>query len=50
MSIDSIRVNDNIRAYIHERLRVDPELKRWRKDPKMQIDIENILIDKADKM
>ena len=50
MSIDSIRVNDDIRAYVHERLRADPKLKRWHKEPKVQQEIENILMDKADGM
>ena len=50
MSIDSVRVNDDIRAYVHERLRADPELKRWRKDQIVQLEIENILMDKADGM
>jgi len=50
MSIDSVRVNDDIRAYVHERLRADPGLKRWRKEPKVQLEIENTLMDKADGM
>ncbi len=28
MSIDSVRVNDDIRAYIYERLQTDSKLKR----------------------
>jgi len=50
MSIDSVRVNDDIRAYVHERLQADPELKRWRKEPNVQQEIENTLMDKADGM
>ena len=38
ISIDSVRVNDDVRAFVHERLRADPELKRWRK---VQQKIEN---------
>lgn len=50
ISMDSVRINDDIRAYVHERLRADPELKRWRKQPKVQQEIENTLMDKADGM
>jgi len=50
MSINSVRVNDDIRAYVHERLRADPGLKRWRKELKVQQEIENTLLDKADGM
>jgi len=50
ISIDSVRVNDDIRAYVHERLRADPGLKRWRKEPKVKQEIENTLMDKADGM
>ena len=50
ISIDSMRVNDDIRAYVHERLRADPKLKRWHKEPKVQQEIENTLMDKADGM
>ena len=35
ISIDSMRVNDDIRAYVHERLRADPKLKRWYTEPKV---------------
>ena len=35
---------------IHERLRADPKLKRWHKEPKVQQEIENTLMDKADGM
>ena len=35
ISIDSVYVNNDIRAYIHERLRADPKLKRWHKEPKV---------------
>ena len=50
MPIDSVRVNDDIRAYVHERLRADPELKRWHNAPKVQKEIEKTLLDKADGM
>lgn len=50
MSIDSVRVNDDIRAYVHERLQADRGLERWRDKPEVQEEIENILMNKADGM
>lgn len=48
--IDSMHVNDDIRAYIHDKLQTDLKLKRWGKEPKAQQEIENALMDKADGM
>ena len=48
--IDSIHVNDDIRTYVHEKLQTDMKLKRWYKEPKVQQEIENALMDKADGM
>ncbi len=50
MSIDSVRVNDDIRVYVHERLQADPGLKRWRKESNVQQEIENTLMNKVDEM
>ena len=48
--IDSMHVNDDIRAFVHEKLQTDVKLKRWGKEPKAQQEIENALMDKADGM
>ena len=48
--IDSIHVNDDICAYVHEKLQTDLKLKRWYKEPKVQQEIENALVEKADGM
>jgi len=48
--IHSARVNDDIRAYVHERLQTDGTLKRWQKMPQAQQEIEKTLMDKADGM
>ena len=48
--IDSIHVNHDIRAYVHEKLQTDLTLKRWNKEPKVQQEIENALMEKADGM
>ncbi len=45
--IQSILVNDDIRAYVRGRLQTDPKLKRWRNQPKVQLEIESMLMDKA---
>ena len=50
ISIDSVHVNGDIRAYIQERLRSDPGLKSWRNDSEVQQEIENALMKKADGM
>ena len=48
--IQSALVNDDIRAYVHERLQTDRRLKRWQKKPEVQQEIETTLMDKADGM
>ena len=48
--IDSMHVNEDIRAYVHEKLQTDLKLKRWHKKPEVQQEIENALMDKADGM
>ena len=48
--IDSMHVNDDIRAYVQEKLQTDLKLKRWYKEPKVQQEIESALMDKADGM
>ncbi len=45
--IQSILVNDDIRAYVRGRLQTDPKLKRLRNQPKVQLEIESMLMDKA---
>ncbi|KAL9100692.1 MAG: hypothetical protein Q9163_003956 [Psora crenata] len=46
--IQGAHVNDDILAYVHERLQNDPRLKRWRNNTKAQQEIENSLTAKAD--
>lgn len=48
--IQSAFVNDDIRAYVQERLQTDWILRRWRKNPVAQQEIERALMDKADGM
>lgn len=48
--IESTLVNDDIRAYVHGRLQLDRDLKRWQRQPKVQQEIEDTLADKADGM
>jgi len=48
--IQSVHFNEDIRAYGHGRLHTDPKLKRWRNQPKVQLEIEITLMDKADGM
>ena len=50
IGIQSTRVDDDIRTYIHDRLQVDRKLKRWQKDTKVQGMIEDTLMRKADGM
>ena len=50
ISIQSTLVNDDIRTYVHDRLKVDRKLKRWQKDLNMQREIEDTLMKKADGM
>ena len=48
--IQSALVNDDIRAYIQKRLQSDQNLKRWRRKPEVQREIETKLMGKADGM
>lgn len=50
ISIQSAPVNADIMTYIHDRLRVDRKLKRWQKHPKVQLEIGDTLLRKADGM
>jgi len=50
ISIQSVLVKDDIRAYVKHRLQTDRRLKRWRKEFDVQQEIENTLVDKADGM
>ena len=45
--LDSMHINEDIRAFVHEKLQTDVKLKRWGKEPKAQQEIENALMDKA---
>ena len=47
IDIRSTTISADIRTYIHDRLQVDRRLKRWQKDPKIQLEIENTLLGKA---
>ena len=48
--IQSIHINDDIRAYIHGRLQTDRDFQRWRDKPKVQLEIEDTLMFEADGM
>jgi hypothetical protein len=48
--IQSSLIIDDIRAYVHTRVREDNGLKRWRSQPKVQNEIESRLTEKADGM
>jgi NACHT domain len=48
--IQNTLVNDDIRAYTHERLQTDWDLRRWRNKPEVQQEIEKTLMNKADGM
>lgn len=45
--IQSELVTDDIRTYIHERLRTDRRLRRWQKKPEVQREIETTLMGKS---
>ena len=47
ISIQSELVNADIRTYVHDRLQIDRKLKRWQKDSKVQMEIEDTLMTKA---
>jgi len=48
--IQSSLITDDIRAYVHTRVRGDEDLKRWRNRPVIQDEIETRLMEKADGM
>ena len=48
--IQSALVNADIRAYIHGQLRTNRRLQRWQKEPNVQLEIENTLMEKANGM
>jgi hypothetical protein len=48
--IQSVLVNADIRAYVHDRLQTDRSLKRWHKIPEVQKEIETELANKANGM
>jgi hypothetical protein len=48
--IQSVLVNADIRAYVHDRLQTDRSLKRWHKMPEVQKEIETELANKANGM
>ena len=48
--IQSALVNDDIRTYVHKRLRTDQKLKRWQNRSEVQQEIETVLMSKADGM
>ena len=50
IGLQSALVDDDIRAYVHERLLTDQQLKRWRNRPDIQKEIETTLMAKADGM
>lgn len=50
IGVQGSRVNDDIYAYVHSRIRTDRNLKRWQKQTDVQQEIEETLIRKADGM
>ena len=50
IDIRSTLVRADICTYVHDRLQVDRRLKRWQKDIKIQLEIEDTLLGKADGM
>lgn len=46
----STLVNPDIRTYIRHRLQSDQKLKRWHKEPSIQLEVESVLMSKADGM
>ncbi|KAM0802159.1 ankyrin repeat-containing domain protein, partial [Usnea florida] len=47
ISIQSALVNADIRTYTHDRLQNDRKLRRWLKHPEVQLEIEDMLVEKA---
>jgi hypothetical protein len=48
--IQSALVNDDIRAYVRHRIQNDAKLKRWKKQPEVQEEIETSLMERVDGM
>lgn len=47
ISIQSALVNDDIRAFVRERLKTDSQLRRWKSRPQVQQEIEDALMSKV---
>ena len=47
IDIQSTLVSADIRTYVHDRLQADRRLKRWQKDTKIRLEIEDTLLGKA---
>ncbi|KAG9854462.1 purine and uridine phosphorylase, partial [Aureobasidium melanogenum] len=50
LSIQQLEVDQDIQAYVHARIRSDPDLQRWRSKPLVQKQIEEELMKKAQGM
>jgi hypothetical protein len=50
LAIDPSDVNNDISAYVKEKVRNHKDLERWHGSPDVQTEIENALIEKADGM
>ncbi|KAG9661586.1 purine and uridine phosphorylase, partial [Aureobasidium melanogenum] len=50
LSIQQLEVDQDIQAYVHARIRSDPNLQRWRSKPLVQEQIEEELMKKAQGM
>ena len=50
VNIQSNLVNQDISKYVHQRLRVDPGLRRWQNSPAVKEEIRSSLLAKADGM
>ena len=48
--IQSTVINADIHAYVHDQIQTNKRLKRWQKEPKVQMEIEETLIMKANGM
>ncbi len=48
--IQSALIDTDIRAYVHDQLQTNKKLQRWQKEPKVQMEIEDILMKKANGM
>ena len=48
--IQSTLIDADIRAYVHDQVQTNKRLKRWQKEPKVQMEIEDTLMSKVDGM